>query len=408
MEPEKAVRIAIVGAGPAGLLAANRIPHDQSVLFFERNPKPGRKLLLSGSGQCNLTHTGKIEDFPAHYGKNGKFLVPALYEFPPEALMEFFRSRGLELLVREDGKVFPVTLKARDVLSRLLDAAGRERLLTETRVLRVERGSEGFLLETSSPERNAVFTAKKLILTTGGLSYPSTGSTGDGYEIARALGHIIVPPRPALAGIVSPGFHDLAGNSFTLVEAALHRDGKRIAAARGDFLFTHKGVSGPAVLDISRWAEAGDILSVNFLHPEHPEDVFARFPVEMKAHARERTASFLARPPVTRALAAFILSKGEINGDKKLGDLTKREMHYLAESVSRFPVAVEAVEGFDAAMVTAGGVALNEVNPKTLESRIVPGLYFAGEILDVDGDSGGYNLQTAFSTGALAGKNAAL
>lgn len=405
MRQDTSVPILVIGAGPAGLMAAAAA--GKKALLVERNPRPGRKLLLSGSGRCNITHTGEVDDFIRRYGCNGKFLRPALRSFPPEALLDFFKTRGLDFLVREDGKIFPATLKAGDVLRRLVEEVGEDRIMERTRVIGAERIPRGFLVRIASAEMEETILAAKLVLATGGLSYPGTGSTGDGYDFARALGHSVVEPRPALTGVLSPGFRDLAGNSFSLVEVSLYREGKRIASARGDFLFTHRGVSGPAVLDLSRSIEKGDLLTVDFLHPEKPEDVADRLRLECRTRARERTTSYLASPPVTRALAEHILGAGGIPGEKKLGDLNRREMRYLSDSLSRFPVPVRELEGFDSAMTTAGGVALNEVNPKTMESRLVPGLYFAGEVLDVDGDSGGYNLQAAFSTGRLAGKSAA-
>jgi len=405
MRQETDLPILVVGAGPAGLMAAAAA--GKKALLVERNPRPGRKLLVSGSGQCNITHRGEVDDFIRHYGKNGRFLRPALHAFPPEALLDFFRTRGLEFIVREDGKIFPETLKAGDVLRRLVEEVGEERIMARTRVVGVERITGGFLVRVASAERKETLFAARLVLSTGGLSYPGTGSTGDGYAFARDLGHSLVDPRPALTGVLSPGFRGLSGNSFSLVEVNLLRDGMRVATSCGDFLFTHRGVTGPAVLDLSRSMERGDLLTVDFLHPEKPEDVADRLRLECKVRAREQASSYLASPPITRALAEHILRAGGIPGDKKLGDLNKREMRYLADSLSRFPVPVRELEGFDSAMTTAGGVALNEVNPKTMESRLVPGLYFAGEVLDVDGDTGGYNLQAAFSTGRLAGKSAA-
>jgi hypothetical protein len=302
---------------------------------------------------------------------------------------------------RKDGKVFPASEKARDILAALLEAARGAVLKTDCRVLSVTRSGGGFSLQTDS----GIFSAGRVIVASGGLSYPETGSTGDGCTIAAALGHGIVSPRPALTAVVSPGFENLAGNTFPGVDASVFRNGKIIFKNREDLLFTHQGVSGPLILDISRYLQKGDIITVNFLFPLNPEEFLASFPGNIKNRGGEKIGSFLAGFPVTRALIDHILRAAFVGSEKRCADLSKAEIRRTAEGFVRFPVPVEDVEGWRTAMATAGGVDLRGINPKTMESRLIPGLYFAGEVLDIDGDSGGYNLQAAFSTGYLAARS---
>jgi predicted Rossmann fold flavoprotein len=383
-------------------MAAARLAGEFQVTVFESGPRPGRKLLLSGGGQCNITHTGEIADFLTHYGKNGKFLKTALYAFPPKALLDFFRQRGLDFLEREDGKIFPKTLKARDVLDKLLAAGENAAIMSGEKVTGINKKADVFILETEKSPRASkkTYEADKVILATGGLSYPETGSGGSGFSLA--LGHRITPLRPALCGVISPGFKDLAGNSFTAAGIAVFRAGRLILRGEGDILFTHRGVSGPAVLNLSRYLEAGDTLAINFLHPTDPEEFLAAFPGTVKKEERKTIGGFLSAFPLTRALQDVVLARNGVPRSKPCAQLTKTDMRKIAEHLVRFPVPVVETEGFHAAMVTAGGVSLDEVNPKTMESRVTAGLYFAGEILDIDGDEGGYNLQAAFSTGWLA------
>ena len=402
------MRTAVIGGGPAGLMAAANLDPRFDITLFERNPRPGRKLLLSGSGQCNITHAGSPGEFLPRYGDHGRFLRPALYAFPPESLLDFFRRRGLAFHTREDGKIFPSSGRAGDVLDILVASASRARIKTDTRVLEVEKADGAFLIRTAGPSGEAMHGADRIVIATGGLSYPATGSTGDGYRIASSLGHSIADPRPALCGILSSGFSSLAGNTFPGVEVSLFRSGKIIRRRSGDLLFTHKGVSGPVILDLSRHILAGDLLAVNFLYPGKPEEFLAEFPALVRKEPRKNAGSLLADYPLTRALEDLVLSTAQVARDKRRGDLSSAEIRRLAESLVRFSVPVSEVEGFDSAMVTAGGVAPDEVSPATMESRIVPGLYFAGEVLDADGDTGGFNLQAAFSTGYLAARSISL
>jgi hypothetical protein len=382
-------------------MAAATLPASTDTVLFDGGPRLGRKLLLSGSGRCNLSHAGGVEDFIPRYGRNGRFLVHALHALAPASLVQFFATRGVSCETREDGKIFPASEKARDILAALIDAARGKTFKTETHVLSISRSSRGFSVITEGGD----FPVDRIILAAGGLSYPETGSTGDGFAMAEALGHVIIPPRPALTAVVSPGFGALSGNTFTDVEAAVFRDGKIVVKNRGSLLFTHKGVSGPVILDLSRYVREGDIITVNFLFPRNPEEFLLSFQALIKQRGGEKIVNFLADFPVTRALINHILESISMGQEKRCADLTKSEIRRTAEGLVRFPVPVTTLEGWRTAMVTSGGVDLRGVNPKTMESRSVPGLFFAGEVLDIDGDTGGYNLQAAFSTGYLAARS---
>ncbi len=395
------MRVAVIGAGPAGLMAAAGLAGAAETLIFEGGPRPGRKLLLSGSGRCNFTHAAGVDEFVPRYGDNGRFLRPALHALPPEALVDFFRLRGVSPEIREDGKIFPASGRARDILEALLAAASGARLLTGSRVTAILRDGTGFRLHG----KGADFVVDRVVLATGGLSFPRTGSAGDGYELARRLGHSIVSPRPALCGVLSSGFAALAGNAFPSVEASVLREGRLIRRGAGALLFTHGGVSGPVILDLSRHILPGDLLSVNFLHPRNRETFLAGLPALVKEEGAGRIGTFLANLPLSRGLTDLVLAAAGLTRDRRRADLSARETRRLGELLVRFPVPVEGMEGFDTAMATAGGVRLDEVNPRTMESRLVPGLHFAGEVLDIDGDTGGYNLQAAFATGHLAARS---
>lgn len=388
----------VIGGGPAGLFCAARLPPRSSVVL-ERMPAPGKKLLLAGSGQANLTHEGDLASFLSRYGANGRFLRHALRSFSNRALADWFAEHGLALEAREDGKVFPVSRRAPDVLA-VLRAACEERgvrLFCGTRVRSVERNGDAFLVESDAGR----WRAGAVVIATGGASYAATGSTGDGYALARTLGHLIVEPRPALVPVVPAPypFADLAGVSVPGVDLRVVRDGREVASGRGDLLFTHSGLSGPGVLDLSRNISPGDQLLVAFVSPD---DLDTRVLKLLAARGAARLPSALGPLGLPDRLLRFLMAEAGVPGMVTGSRLDREARRRLVAALGRFSFHVDSLGDFSSAMVTAGGVALDEVNPATMESRIVPGLYFAGEVLDVDGDTGGYNLQAAFSTGALA------
>jgi predicted Rossmann fold flavoprotein len=414
--------VALVGAGPAGLFAALTLANfGVQVLLLERQERLGGKLPYSGGGRGNLTHAGEIEELLAHYhggkkeGAASRFLRPALFAFSNRDLARFFEKRGLPLVADSQGRLFPKTGSAQDALRILIEEAEKIGLpiLLGTKVEKIRRGPSGFALYSQSSK--VLGRAWAVVLATGGPARPDLGGSADGYALAESLGHRIVPPRPALAPvIVKPqdfsSFVSCVGLALRGTTVTLFR-ARKVRIKVGDALFTHRGLSGPAILDLSRDVEPGDLLRVA-LAPElgaFPE-AERRLRMEAASLGRKNLVNFLCELGLPRSLSQALLISRGVSPAKKAAELTRDERRALAESLARdfgLPFPVAAVGGWEEAMVTRGGVDLDEVDPKTMGSRLVPGLFFAGEILDIDGESGGYNLQAAFSTGYLAGVSAA-
>ena len=409
----------VIGGGPAGLFLAarlaarlaGRLPTDSGggVLLLERMPKPGRKLLASGSGQCNVTHQGSVVDFLGHYGGAGRFLKKSLHAFSNEDLAAWLGERGVGLEAEEGGKIFPVSRKATDVLSALLgecDSSGVT-LVTDARVSSLSRGRDtGFRVEVAvAGGAPRVFHGTLVALAAGGRSYPGTGSSGDGHALAASLGHSIVPPRPALTPVTlrDRALCDLAGLSFSDLSFAIRRRGKKIGDARGDILVTHEGLSGPGILDASRGLEPGDLLELDFSGLGQ-ESFRAALASGVAAAPRSLARTVLGEAGLPRRLSELICGLAGLGEDVRCSDLRRGARDAMALMATAFPAEVAALGGFEKAMATAGGVALDEVDPGTMESRVAGGLYFAGEVLDYDGDTGGYNLQAAFSTADAAAR----
>ena len=390
----------IIGGGPAGLFTALNCK-GRSTLVLEKNPTPGKKLLISGSGRCNVTHVGDISDFLKHYGDNYKFLKVALQHFTNQDLVNFLKKRGLQTITDKNGKVFPDTGNAADILQILLHECRKNNVAihNDNSVTSIKKTESLFHVKTQDSE----FTCRNLVICTGGNSYPATGSTGDGYQFAKKLAHSIVPPKPALTPVFIRDFTmiELAGVSLQDKPIYLYRENKKINEHRGDIGFTHKGLSGPGILDFSRHIHAGDILKINFIGEN--ADEFRKSFIETTAKEGKITLQlFLRKYDLPKSLVKIILQQLNIEPDHNLANVQKNMRNQLVSSFCEYPFYVEKTGGFNMAMTTKGGVSLPEVSPKTMESKLVPHLYFAGEVLDIDGDTGGYNIQAAFSTGHLA------
>jgi predicted Rossmann fold flavoprotein len=395
--------VVVIGAGPAGLFCAIHTANAGCrVLVLEKNPQPGAKLLLAGSGQCNITHDGEIRDFVTHYGGHGKFLKPALMSFTNRDLVDFFSDRGLAMMTEENGKVFPQTRQSADVLAILL-AECRNRGVTircSDPVQAVSRTDESFTIMTGTNQ----YRSETLVITTGGASYPKCGTTGDGYRFAASLGQPVTEIAPALAPLlIRPfPFASLSGISFTRMRFSVWRDGKKVADHTGDVLFTHLGLSGPGILDASRAIRPGDVIRLSFAGAMRREEFADELAKRTAENSGWQVGTILAKYPVPERLNRKLLHLSGIPEDLKCAHFSAEMRNALVANCTAFPLAVAALGDFSIAMVTRGGVALDQVNPKTMESKLMPGLFFAGEVLDIDGDSGGYNLQAAFSTGFLA------
>jgi predicted Rossmann fold flavoprotein len=398
--------VVVIGAGPAGLFCALQaaLP-GHYILLLEKNPDPGAKLLLSGSGQCNITHGGEIRDFLSHYGDHGKQVRPALFGFTNRDLIEFFRKRRLALMTEENGKVFPETHRSADVLALLIKECNERGvdLHCGESVTGVTRTTDGF--EITTPK--ATYPSPVLVISTGGVSYPKTGSTGDGYRISESLGQPLTEIAPALTPLLirKYPFAALSGISFERMQFSVWRAGKKLADHTGDVLFTHLGLSGPGILDASRDIHPDDVIKLSFVGNLKREEFVADLTKRAEENRSWQISTILAAYPIPERLNRKLLNLSGIPDDLKCNHFSAEQRSRLITNCTQFPLTVEAPGGFSVAMVTRGGVALDGVNLKTMESKIIPNLYFAGEVLDIDGDTGGYNLQSAFSTGFLAARS---
>lgn len=387
----------IIGAGAAGLMAASALPG--SSLILEKNRKAGLKLLISGSGQCNLTHSGTTDELLAHFGNKSRFLRHSIYSFPNKAVFSFFESKKVPLLTREDGKVFPQSLRASDILNALLAAvrSAGNRIEFNNTVRNVEKTDTGFLIKTES----AHYKCGCLIIATGGKSYPETGSKGDGYIFAESLGHTVIKPEPALTPVKIKDHRlaALSGISFNDIRISLWRENKKISSFTGALLITHNGLSGPVILDNSRYFKNRDILKISFA--DLPDD-FSIFRERIRKSGNKMIKKLLQDFDLPGRLIHHIISLAFKDIDKNCADADIDELKQLFDCLTSYPAEIASKGDFGTAMVTAGGIDLADINPKTMESKIHKNLFFAGEVLDIDGDSGGYNIQAAFSTGFKA------
>ncbi len=404
--------IVVVGAGAAGLMAALRAAEcGQRVLLLEKNRKPGVKILMSGGTRCNITHATDNRGIVEAYGPPGRFLHSALAAFSVQDTLDFFAAEGVATKVEETGKIFPVSDKALDVLNALLRRLHRSgaTLALEEPLLDLQSNTPGFTLTT--PRR--VLYASCVILTTGGQSYPGSGTTGDGYAFAARLGHTIVPPRPALVPITvaAPWVAELRGITLPDVGVGLVEADKRLVARRGSLLFAHFGLSGPVILDVSRVVSGHPqptalALELDLLPALKEADFDEWLRVETAAAGKKQLAAVLS-VHLPRRLCDVLLSQAGLPADRKAAALSRADRTQLVRCVKHLRLPVTGTLGFGKAEVTAGGVVLDEVDSRTMQSKRVPGLFLAGELLDLDGPIGGYNFQAAWSSGWLAGEMAA-
>lgn len=380
----------LIGGGAAGLYFAANCAAGPG-LILEKNKAPGQKLLLSGSGQCNLTHGGSIKDFIGHYGSNGSRIRSALYRANNLLLMNFFAERGLQLTERPDGKVFPASMKANHVLQLLLKLSRQKgwKLVTDCPVTDLEVQEDGTFLI------NKRYEAEQVIVAAGGCSYPFTGSDGSIFPILEKLGLHILTPEPALVPLTVQKYpySSLSGISFrdALVQIDKHK-------LKGDLLLTHNSFSGPAVLNLSRYAKPGSTLKIRYIF----EETLTPAP---PGENRQAATFFADQTKLPKRFIAAILQRAGIDPSVKASSLTGKQQKKLTALLTRDTFSVSGTSGFGSAMATRGGVSLEEVNLKTFESKKYPGLYIIGETLDIDGDTGGYNLQFAFSSAYCAARN---
>ncbi|MFH1313951.1 MAG: NAD(P)/FAD-dependent oxidoreductase [Candidatus Eisenbacteria bacterium] len=407
-------RVIVVGGGAAGLMAAGQAAQlGAETLLLEKMSRPGRKLRIAGKGRCNLTNVALLPEFIAHFGRNGRFLRQAFSRFFTDELVGFFEDLQVPIVTERGGRVFPSSGEAQDVVDALVRWAGKcgVTLLTRSPVeqLVVERGRVvGVQLS-----HGRIYRGRAVIIATGGASYPATGSTGDGYRLAESVGHTIVPIRPALvpleaAGDIAP---KLQGLSLRNVTVRMWVGRKRQAKTFGEMLFTHFGLSGPTILSLSRQVvdalRLGHrvILSIDLKPAIDERELETRLLRDLAASGKQKFRTLL-KGLLPRKLIQVCATLTGISPDKEAHQITAEERKRLRMWLKNFRIEVIGYRSFAEAIITAGGVDTREVDPRTMESRLVEACYFAGEVLDVDADTGGYNLQAAFSTGWVAGRSA--
>lgn len=408
-----AADVVVIGAGAAGLFAAARAAElGRNVLIVEKNRKAGVKILMSGGTRCNLTHAVDRRGIVDAFGKQGRFLYSPLAALGPEQLIELFESEGVATKVESTGKVFPASDKALDVLQALLRRVKRcgATLQLEQAVTDVQRTDAGFEVITDQ----GTISAAKVIVTTGGKSYPGCGTTGDGYGWLERMGHTIRQPRPALTPVKTRAdwAKSLKGVTIPDVAVGIVDGATRVADFhRGSLLFAHFGLSGPVVLDLSRYitghARPRSLeLSCDFLPGTAANTLADQMQSNASGQGKKQLAVLLSET-LPRRLADSLVELAGVPADRRVAELSRQERGRLVQTLKEARIPITGTMGFEKAEVTAGGVSLDEIDSRTMQSKLVPGLYVAGEILDLDGPIGGYNFQAAFSTGWLAGQSCA-
>lgn len=412
---EERARVIVVGGGPAGLMAAGQAAAlGVKTVLLEKMDRPGRKLAITGKGRCNLTNVAPLEDFLAHFGTNGRFLRQAFHRFFTPDLLAFLATLGVETVTERGGRVFPAGENAREVVDALLHWVLAQGVSIQTRTPAARLAVEGQRIVGVETRDGRVLPARAVIVATGGASYPGTGSTGDGYRMAEAVGHTIVPIRPALvpletAGEIAPR---LQGLSLRNVTVRMFVNGRKQGEWFGEMLFTHFGVSGPIILTLSKQAvdalrrKDRVALSIDLKPALDMKKLDARLLRDIEAHGKRHVQNWL-KGLLPLKLIPLCLELTDIHPHKEAHRITAVERKRLRSWLKDFRLDVSGHRPLAEAIVTAGGVDTRQVDPRTMGSRRITGLYFAGEVLDVDADTGGYNLQAAFSTGWLAGRAAA-
>ena len=395
----------IIGGGPAGMFAAiTAAAGGKKVLLLERNDRLGKKLLITGKGRCNVTNDCDSAEILQNIPRNGRFLYSAMTAFPPRRIMDFFNSHGCALKTERGNRVFPVTDKSYSVLDALKNEMRRLGVTVRTARVKKILTLEGRVCGVQT--ESEVITSNWVILATGGVSYPATGSTGDGYEMAKALGHTIVAPEGSLVPLETAGTdcQDMQGLSLRNCGVKLvNAKGKALYKDFGELLFTHFGVSGPTVLSASCHLKGEGSRLIIDLKPALEENKLDdRIQRDLELY-KNRSMENALTDLLPRSMIPVVLRRLEIDPAMQANSLTKQKRRALVELLKAFPVEITGKRPVAEAIITSGGVKTGEIDPKTMESKKVPGLYFAGEIIDCDAYTGGFNLQIAWATAYAAG-----
>lgn len=409
-------RVIVIGGGPAGMMAAIKAAENgAAVTLLEKMNRIGKKMLITGKGRCNITNAADIPEIIKNIPGNGVFLNSTLRAFDNEAVIQFFNAHGVPTKLERGGRIFPESDRAADAVDAMLSAMHELKVTVETNsrvsvILQEEQQIRGVRLSNGK-----VLTADAVILAVGGASYPGTGSTGDGYAMAEALGHTITPLYPALVPLETEEswVKEAQGLSLRNVRVTLLIEGKKAVEEFGEMLFAHFGVTGPVILSLSRPAsaalQAGKFveLSINLKPALTPEQLQARIQRDFAKYINKAAKNAL-HDLLPGKLIAPVLDLAYIKPDQAVHQITREERLRLGDVLQHLGLTVLRTRPVSEAIVTAGGVSIKEIVPKTMESKRIHGLYFAGEVMDIDGFTGGYNLQAAFSTGAAAGRWSAI
>ncbi|MBQ7955380.1 MAG: NAD(P)/FAD-dependent oxidoreductase [Lachnospiraceae bacterium] len=410
-------KVVIVGGGAAGMMAAvSAAQMGHQVILYEKNEKLGKKIYITGKGRCNVTNACDIEKLFQAVNGNSKFLYSAFYGFDNSQVMAFFEENGCPLKIERGERVFPVSDHASDVifaLQRCMKELGVEvNLHTPVTEICLKKNEDGKDKVSGVKLKNKDFVeADSVIIATGGLSYPTTGSTGDGYEFAESTGHLVTDRKPSLVPLVTSEkwCHELMGLSLKNVEVSLYRQGKEIYRDFGEMLFTHFGISGPLILSASAqyvekaWNEKAEIF-IDLKPALDEEQLDKRLLREFEENKNKQFKNAVGGLFPSKLTPVMIMLSG-IDPEKKVNEITKKERKDFVNLIKKLPLTVIGCRDYNEAIITKGGVSVKEINPSTMESKKVKGLYFAGEVLDLDAVTGGFNLQIAWSTGSLAGSS---
>ena len=404
------MKIVVIGGGAAGLLAAGKAAETaDEVVIIEKNDIIGKKLLITGKGRCNITNSADIEDMIGQYPRNAKFLYSALYTFTNDDIIRIIEENGVKTKVERGGRVFPVSDKSQDVVKALKKYALKPNVSLVHDTVKSLIISDGTVKGVKTSKTS--ITADRVIICTGGKSYPRTGSTGDGYKFAKQAGHTIIEPKASLIPVLTEEkfVKDIMGLSLRNIKiTAFNQKNKKVYSDFGEMLFTHFGISGPLALSLSSLINRCDLKSVELyldLKPALDEGTLdKRLLRDFEKYKNKQLANAMTDLLPQKMIGA-VLSASGVSEKKSVNVLTKEERGMLIKTLKGFLMKPLSLRGFEEAIITSGGVALSEINPKTLESKKIKGLRFCGEVLDVDAFTGGYNLQIAFSTGYAAGKS---
>lgn len=418
------MKVLIIGGGAAGMLAAiGAAENNNNVTILEKMEKTGKKLLITGKGRCNITNSGNIDEFMKNIPENSKFLYSSFNQYSNQDIISFFNNEGVATKVERGGRVFPVSDKAEDVLKALQQKLKKlnvqiktnfevTKILTEKGIT---RGIEG-----KNNGKNEIILADKVILATGGMSYPVTGSTGDGYKMAKEIGHTITELKPSLVPLIcneksKQMCQQMQGLSLKNVAIKIYCENKLIYEDFGEMLFTHYGISGPIILSASavliRYKNIENLLKENKikllidLKPALNEEKLDNRILRDFATLKNKEFKNSLEKLLPRKMIDTVIEQTQITPYKRINEITKEERKKLINTLKKFELIISGFRGLNEAIVTKGGISLKEINPKTMESKIVKGLFFAGEIIDLDAFTGGFNLQIAWSTGYAASKN---